>query len=107
LDPLQITLAHRNQSHPQSPRSSNKGRVTFQLCRNRTLQLCGYIPISHKIDYGTIRCRLITMAYLHHPSYSPLLKSPRSNLRLDDPAHRRVRLRTCLIEQMIPANRLL
>ncbi|TAX85369.1 hypothetical protein ELH94_32325 [Rhizobium leguminosarum] len=29
--------AHRNQSHPQSPRSSNKGRVTFQLCRNRTL----------------------------------------------------------------------
>ncbi|RAX37951.1 hypothetical protein DQ393_29975 [Rhizobium tropici] len=42
LDPLQIALAHRNQSHPQSPRSSNPGRVTFQLCRNRTLQLCGY-----------------------------------------------------------------
>ncbi|TAX39391.1 hypothetical protein ELH97_10050 [Rhizobium leguminosarum] len=53
LDPLQIALAHRNQSHPQSPRSSNPGSVTFQLCRNRTLQLCGYIHVSHKIDYGT------------------------------------------------------
>ncbi|TBD63798.1 hypothetical protein ELH22_10990 [Rhizobium ruizarguesonis] len=42
LDPLQIALAHRYQSHPQSPRSSNPGSVTFQLCRNRTLQLCGY-----------------------------------------------------------------
>ncbi|TAV89574.1 hypothetical protein ELH93_09845 [Rhizobium leguminosarum] len=41
LDPLQIALAHRYQSHPQSPRSSNPGSVTFQLCRNRTLQLCG------------------------------------------------------------------
>ncbi|TBB36009.1 hypothetical protein ELH46_37730 [Rhizobium ruizarguesonis] len=44
LDPLQIALAHRYQSHPQSPRSSNPGSVTFQLCRNRTLQLCGYTP---------------------------------------------------------------
>ncbi|TCB39132.1 hypothetical protein E0J02_25840, partial [Rhizobium leguminosarum bv. viciae] len=42
LDPLQVALAHRYQSHPQSPPSSNPGRVTFQLCRNRTLQLCGY-----------------------------------------------------------------
>ncbi|TCA66809.1 hypothetical protein E0H69_33675 [Rhizobium leguminosarum bv. viciae] len=41
LDPLQITLAHRYQSHPQSPRRSDAGNVTFQLCRNRTLQLCG------------------------------------------------------------------
>ncbi|TAX42267.1 hypothetical protein ELH99_37485 [Rhizobium leguminosarum] len=41
LDPLQVTLAHRNQSHRQSPTSSNAGSVTFQLCRNRTLQLCG------------------------------------------------------------------
>ncbi|NKJ75982.1 hypothetical protein ELI54_35595 [Rhizobium ruizarguesonis] len=39
---MQVALAHRCQSHPQSPPSSNKGRVTFQLCRNRTLQLCGY-----------------------------------------------------------------
>ncbi|TAU96358.1 hypothetical protein ELI38_10470 [Rhizobium leguminosarum] len=91
LDPLQVTLAHRNQSHRQSPTSSNAGSVTFQLCRNRTLQLCGYTHISHKIDYGTEGCHLITMAYLRHPSQRPtLLKSTCSNLRLDDPAHRRV-----------------
>ncbi|TBC40014.1 hypothetical protein ELH29_33490 (plasmid) [Rhizobium ruizarguesonis] len=53
LDPLQIALAHRYQSHPQSPRSSNPGSVTFQLCRNRTLQLCGYNYKLHKIPYGT------------------------------------------------------
>ncbi|TAY88079.1 hypothetical protein ELH83_09745 [Rhizobium leguminosarum] len=39
LDPLQIALAHRNQSHPQSPRSSNPGSVTFQLCRNSERRL--------------------------------------------------------------------
>ncbi|NKK47883.1 hypothetical protein E0H35_10465 [Rhizobium leguminosarum bv. viciae] len=72
LDPLQVALAHRYQSHPQSPPSSNPGSVTFQLCRNRTLQLCGYRRPSHKIDYGTIGCRLITTAYLRQPSYSPL-----------------------------------
>ncbi|TAX45416.1 hypothetical protein ELH99_29780 (plasmid) [Rhizobium leguminosarum] len=53
LDPLQVTLAHRNQSHRQSPTSSNAGSVTFQLCRNRTLQLCGYINRSHNVVYGT------------------------------------------------------
>jgi hypothetical protein len=37
FDPLQIALAHRNQSHPQSPSHQNAGSVTFQLCRNRTL----------------------------------------------------------------------
>ncbi|TAU35445.1 hypothetical protein ELI44_36645, partial [Rhizobium ruizarguesonis] len=55
LDPLQITLAHRNQSHPQSPTPSNKGSVTFQLCRNRTLQLCGYNILRRNQHYGTIR----------------------------------------------------
>ncbi|TBB64511.1 hypothetical protein ELH43_30535 (plasmid) [Rhizobium ruizarguesonis] len=53
LDPLQIALAHRYQSHPQSPRSSNPGSVTFQLCRNRTLQLCGYSFSRRKQIYGT------------------------------------------------------
>ncbi|TBG84776.1 hypothetical protein ELG69_12040 [Rhizobium leguminosarum] len=53
LDPLQVALAHRYQSHPQSPPSSNPGSVTFQLCRNRTLQLCGVN------SWRSATCRLI------------------------------------------------
>ncbi|TAU79958.1 hypothetical protein ELI38_36115 [Rhizobium leguminosarum] len=60
VDPLQVTLAHRNQSHRQSPTSSNAGSVTFQLCRNRTLQLCGYIKKWRKHTYGTMgQCLVI------------------------------------------------
>ncbi|TLW97624.1 hypothetical protein FFR93_38560, partial [Rhizobium sp. MHM7A] len=55
LDPLHITLAHRNRSHPQSPRSSNAGRLTFQLCRNRTLQLC--VENLHQVQHGRLKGR--------------------------------------------------
>ncbi|RVM03235.1 hypothetical protein CN116_27265 [Sinorhizobium meliloti] len=42
LNPLQITLAHRNQSHPQSPRSSKPGEsdiLTLQKQDTLTLRL--------------------------------------------------------------------
>ncbi|RVH37866.1 hypothetical protein CN212_34960 [Sinorhizobium meliloti] len=42
LNPLQITLAHRNQPHPQSPRSSKPGEsdiLTLQKQDTLTLRL--------------------------------------------------------------------
>src|SRR5690606_34176080 len=50
LNPLQITLAHRNQSHPQSPRSSKPGEsdiLTLQKQDTLTLRL----HISDRIRY--------------------------------------------------------
>ncbi|TBA72267.1 hypothetical protein ELH06_38655 [Rhizobium ruizarguesonis] len=62
LDPLQIALAHRYQSHPQSPRSSNPGSVTFQLCRNRTLQLCGYKHCGGEVGMSVcVQSRSVTL----------------------------------------------
>ncbi|PLU10642.1 hypothetical protein BMJ30_32385 [Sinorhizobium medicae] len=44
LNPLQITLAHRNQSHPQSPRSSKPGKSDIlTLQKQDTLTLRGRI----------------------------------------------------------------
>ncbi|RVP62441.1 hypothetical protein CN074_27355 [Sinorhizobium medicae] len=46
LNPLQITLAHRNQSHPQSPRSSKPREsdiLTLQKQDTLTLRLHGVI----------------------------------------------------------------
>ncbi|WP_222311228.1 hypothetical protein, partial [Rhizobium leguminosarum] len=70
LDPLQVALAHRYQSHPQSPPSSNPGSVTFQLCRNRTLQLCGYMQKWRNLSYGT---EIALVVLLFH--WEPLLAS--------------------------------
>ncbi|RVG72192.1 hypothetical protein CN220_11845 [Sinorhizobium meliloti] len=52
LNPLQITLAYRNQSHPQSPRSSKPGEsdiLTLQKQDTSTLRL-------HKRIAGTAVC---------------------------------------------------
>ncbi|PLU42969.1 hypothetical protein BMJ25_29920 [Sinorhizobium medicae] len=46
LNPLQITLAHRNQSHPQSPTPSKPGEsdiLTLQKQDTLTLRLHGVI----------------------------------------------------------------
>ena len=63
LDPLQVTFAHRNQSHPQSPRSSKPGESD--------------IPTLQDQDTSTLRCELKPRSDLRVPCTYP----PRPHLR--------------------------